>query len=356
MKNKERIMKTYIKTALISIFFFLTVSGFAITTNAEVGTNNLFCPAVPYSEGMLNLQITALGTNPATFSAGMIGVFKGIGNAVGGLDWMTTQGASVSGATPAPTNEIGSQLITWWSRVDNRNTQIQITNHATDTGSMTSRGLNIHVRIFASDCTEIRDFCDTFTPSDTHLYDLSNLVTNTGADIAERNLANKEGILVVTPVNECSGGGSSDEQAIDHNFLSGNVYISDTLGTSGTPRGYAYGTNMYARRAICNAPRCSGLLNGSTNARFDTILPRLVFGLFNTDTPSAGADAVVMNYFDDYGPPYLPRMTNSRYSVSIFDNNEIEQSCGEIEACFLRLGIDSSLPARQDVGPPITGP
>ena len=357
MKNghnlrEEISMNITIRVFLLMSLFILTISGFSINTHAQIGLNNLFCPHNPISDGMLYLQITPSETNPAKFSAGMIGMFKSTGNASGGLDWMTTRGVSSSGVTSAPTNELGTQLISWWTRTDNRNTHIQVTNHGDGTGPHTSEGLKVHVHIFSSDCIEVMDFCDTYTPSDTHVYDLSNLVTNTGTPISTTFLADKEGTITVTPVDMCLGV-IGDEHAIEHNFLSGNVTISDSLdSTDGTPHGYAYGTNMYARRAICNAPRCTGLLDGSSNARLDTILPDEVFGLFNTDTASTGSDAVVMSFLDDYGPPYLPRMAPSNYEAFIFDNNENAFSCGVAEACFLRLGIDSSLPSRYD----FTGP
>lgn len=258
---------------------------------------------------------------------------------------MTTRGTSLSTATLAPTNEMGSQLISWWSRKDGRNTQFQVTNHGDGSGTHSTGGLTIHIHIYASDCTEIRDFCDTYTPGDTHIYDLSDLISNTGSDIAESNLADREGIVIVTPVSNCGHTRPEEEQAIEHNFLTGNVVISDPLG-------FTYGTNMYARRAICIEPACTGVLSGSANAKFDSALPNVTYGLYNSVSTSTGADAVVMNFYDDYGPPYLPRMVNSNYVVEIFDDNEVVQSCGDIDACFLRLGIDETIRARQDY----TGP
>ncbi|MEM7009361.1 MAG: hypothetical protein AAF462_09540 [Thermodesulfobacteriota bacterium] len=345
-------MKHTFRVLLLVSLCILTISGFSTKVHAQVGLNNLVCPHVPYSEGMLNLEITPGGIVPATFSAGMIGVFNDVGNAGGGLDWMTTQGASASGATLAPTNELGTQLITWWTQMDNRTTKIQVTNHGDGTGPHTTEGLEVHIRLYSSDCNEIRDFCDIYTPSDTHIYDLSNLVTNTGIDIGEVNLADKEGLLIITPVDDCHTA-SREEQAIDHNFLSGNVYISDTIRTvSGTPHGYAYGANMYARRAICNAPSCTGILDGSENARLDTVLPDSMYGLFNTNTSASGSDVVLLSFMDDYGPPYFPLPGFRSYSALIFDNNEIVQTCGDVTACFLRLGINSSFPARQDFTAP----
>jgi len=343
-------MNNLFGSVLLSLLFFLTISGFVISASAQVGTNNLFCPHVPFTEGMLNLNITSDSTDPPNFPAGMIGTIEHIdGKVSGGIDWMTTQGTTSSVATLAPTNEIGSQLITWWSLANSRNTKVQITNASDNSGPHTLDGLNVHVRIFGSDCTELQDFCDRFTALDTHVYDLADLTTNTGVDLDTSGLTGKEGVFVVTAVKDCNLGHLIGGQAIEHNFLSGNMYISDSLG-------YTYGTNMYARQAICNSPGCTGLLTGSSGATLDTVLPEDTYGLFNKAATSAGSDVVVMNLHDEYGPPYLTRMVASNYIVSIFDNDENAQSCGVIEACFLRLGIDSSFPARQDLGAPFTGP
>ena len=339
--KEERLMNNLFGRVLLSLLFFMTISGFVISANAQVGTDNLFCPHIPYSEGMLNLNITPSATNAPNFSAGMIGTFERInGKVSGGIDWMPTRGDTSSLATSAPTNELGSQLITWWSRANGRSTKIQVTNASDNTGPHTSGGiLNVHVQIFNDDCVEIRDFCDQFTAFDTHVYDLGDLFTNSGSDISETNLLGNEGYVVVTALHDvvdCSIAG----EAIEHDFLSGNMYMSDTLG-------YTYGTNMYARRAICTSG-CTGILDGSAGAMLDNVLPVETYGLFNALTSDAGSDVVILNIQDDYGPPYRPIPAFSVYNVSIVDNGELLQSCGVATACFLRLGIDSSLPASQD--------
>jgi len=78
------------------------------------------------------------------------------------------------------------------------------------------------------------------------------------------------------------------------------------------------------------------------------VLPVETYGLFNALTSDAGSDVVILNIQDDYGPPYRPIPAFSVYNVLIVDNGELIQSCGVATACFLRLGIDSSLPASQD--------
>ena len=344
-------MNNLFARVLLTLVLFSTVFGFTIRTDAQVGTNNLFCPHVTYTEGMLNLRITPSATVTPNFSAGMIGTLERInGKISGGIDWMPLGGSASSVLTSAPTNEIGSQLITWWSLANNRSTRIQITNASDNTGPHTSGGtLNVHIEIFGEDCAMLRDFCDSFTANDTHVYDLGDLETNAGTHFDTSALAGHEGIFIVTAVENCSAHGPSPGKAIDHNFLSGNVYISDSLD-------YTYGTNMYARQAICIPPRCTGILTGSEGATLDFVLPGETYGLFSRVSSAAGSDVVVMNIQDDYGPPYQARPASSRYNVSIFDNNEIVQSCGDITACFLRLGIDSALPARQDLRPPITRP
>jgi len=335
-KEGGSIMNTVFGRILIPVLLLVLVTGVSIRTNAQVGDNDLFCSGVPYTEGMLNLDITPTTPN---FSAAMIGIFERTPTSFsGGLDWMHTRGGTSSIATSAPSNEIGTQLITWWSRTDGRNTKIQVTNSSNNSGMLTPGGvLNVHIQILNEDCVEIRDFCDRYTAYDTHVYDLSSLVSNDGNDIPEIDIGNKEGILVVTPVNDCP----SPRSVIDHDFLSGNLYISDSLG-------FTYGANMYARQAICTAPGCSGILTGAPGSTLDTFLPDEVYGLYSTVGTETGSDVVVMNIQDDYGPPYFALGAVSNYEVGIFDADEVFVSCGSEDYCFVRLGINDSLPAKME--------
>ncbi len=218
---------------------------------AQIGTDNLFCPAVPNDTGWLEVQIP----NPAQadFTAGLIGTVEGFaGSAVGGLDWMHNNDTFDPffpnfNANPTPTTDSGSQLVTWWTQADSRNTSVQVTN------TNVFSGINVHVRILDANCVEIRNFCDTYTPGDTHVYDLGNLVSNAGAPIADENLQGKEGILVVTSVNGCP----NPDQAIEHDYLTGQTVIVDS-------QDYMYGVNMYARQAFCDeAGDINLVLNGS---------------------------------------------------------------------------------------------
>ncbi len=322
----------FFMTVLLLVFICVTT----IRANAQVGDNNLFCSGVPYTDGMLNLDITPTTPN---FSAAMIGVFERTPTSfTGGLDWMHTRGGTSSIATSSPSNEIGTQLITWWTRTEGRNTKIQVTNSSDNSGMLTPGGvLNVHIQILNEDCVEIRDFCDRYTANDTHVYDLSSIVSNDGNDIPEADLDDKEGILVITPVNDCP----SPRSVIDHDFLSGNLHISDSLG-------FTYGANMYARQAICTAPGCSGILTGAPGSSLDDFLPDEVYGLYSTVGTETASDVVVMNIRDDYGPPYFAFGAVSNYEVGLFDDEEVFISCGSEDYCFVRLGINDSLPARTE--------
>ncbi len=237
----------------ITAFLLLMLVGFAYVSPAmsQIGTDNLFCPAVPNDTGWLEVQIP----NPAQadFTAGLIGTVEGFaGSAVGGLDWMHNNDDFAPffpnfNANPTPTTDSGSQLVTWWTQADSRNTSVQVTN------SNVNDSINVHVRILDANCVEIRNFCDAYTPGDTHVYDLGNLVSNAGAPIADENLQGKEGILVVTSVNGCP----NPDQAIEHDYLTGQTVIVDS-------QDYMYGVNMYARQAFCDeAGEQNIILNGS---------------------------------------------------------------------------------------------
>ena len=339
-------MRNLIRIVSIAILC-LMVSGFLNGTSAQVGTNNLFCPAIPFTQGMLELEISPGPAGAADFSAGMIGsIQRIIGRVSGGIDWMPSGGPISLGAPSAPSNEAGSQLISWWSTANNRSTKIQVSNMSDNTGPHTSGAvLDVHVQIFDSNCLEIRDFCDQYTPYDTHVYDLGGLVTNDGITLGSGSLADKEGIIVVTAVENCG----STSRAIEHNFLSGNMYVSDTLK-------YTYTTNMFARKAECTPPGCTGILTGSSGSALEKVQPAEIFGLFNRIVHASGSDVIVMNIKDQYTPSYLAVMPASIYTVGIINDDEVFNSCGSATACFMRLGVDSALPARQDLGPPFPSP
>jgi len=89
------------------------------------------------------------------------------------------------------------------------------------------------------------NFCDFYTVDDTHIYDLGNLVANTGQDIDETQIQGIEGIFTVTAINGPDCTVASEDRAVEHNDgLAGTFFILDPADTM-------YGVNSYARQAIC---------------------------------------------------------------------------------------------------------
>lgn len=228
-------MISKLRFSLIAVIMLVLLGfGFQNQAKGQVGLDGLFCPAVPNTTGWLETEIVGSGTIEPDFTGALIGTVEnsGPGVAVGGLDWQHVD--STFDYTPTPTNETGSQLVTWWTQIDDRNTYIQVTNAA-------SIPVTVHVRIHNEDCSEIRDFCDTYTGYDTHEYNFGDLFSNGGADIPDGNLQGVEGWVVVTAVENCA---SAAEVAIRHDALAGQLVIHD--GDD-----YLYGVNTYARQAVC---------------------------------------------------------------------------------------------------------
>ncbi|MEQ9618265.1 MAG: hypothetical protein RIG61_03715 [Deltaproteobacteria bacterium] len=235
-------MISKLRFSLIAVLM-LVLFGFGLQDQAkgQPGTDLQFCPGVPVTNGWLDTQIDPVSTAPPDFSAALIGTVEGFGGAnVAGLDWQHVDFTDVFHLRP--TNEVGAQLITWWSQKNGRNTYIQVTNY--DEGPETDifgvPFVNVHVRILDENCVEIRDFCDVYTVEDTHVYDFGNLVDNEGDTPDDTILQGKEGFVTITAVDECP----SPDQAIDYNFLAGTMYMLDSAD-------YLYGINTYTRVGVC---------------------------------------------------------------------------------------------------------
>lgn len=224
-------MISKLRFSLIAVILLVLLGfGFQNQANGQAGENAQFCPFVEVSDGWLKIDdITPLSA--INFTGGLIGTVEGVdGNVVGGMDWMHVDFTNFD--APTPTNQDGSQIVTWWTQKGGRNTFVQLTN---DDGFTW-----VHVRMLDENCVEIRNFCDFYTPADTHVYDFGDLITNEGDTPDDNVLQGHEGFLTITAVDECP----SPDQAIDYNFLAATVQVVDELD-------YAYGFNAYHRRAVC---------------------------------------------------------------------------------------------------------
>ena len=351
-------MISKLRFSLIAVIMLVLLGfGFQDQAKGQVGLDGLFCPAVPNTTGYLETEIVGSGLVFPDFRGGLIGTVEAIPNGVdlvAGLDWQHVDQLGFFGTdTPTPTNETGSQLVSWWTQKDGRNTYLQVTNAS-------GIPVTVHVRIHNEDCLEIRDFCDTYTPYDTHEYNFGDLVSNGGQNISDGNLQGVEGWLVVTAVDEeCDTDG---EQAIDHNFLAGQLIVHDS-------NDYLYGVNTYARQAVCfddepietdinlvqNGSFQTGVDSNWTNGRqghaavvtadqFSPVIPVPLNPDPDTDNPSGGNpnlfQAVVVSSADtpsgayDGGtfnnlPTDLVTPAGAETNVSIFQSDDFFVQAGD---------------------------
>ena len=98
---------------------------------------------------------------------------------------------------------------------------------------------------------------------------------------------------------------------------------------------------------------CDGILTGEFNAYLSRHLPEVMAGQFNTITDdAAAADAVLINFADEYQPEYRTLAAFITAEIGIYDEFEEFQSCGDVEVCFIRLGIDADLPTSEEFNTP----
>jgi len=265
-------MISKLRFSLIAVILLVLLGfGFHDQAKGQPGTDSQFCPGVEISNGWLQTRISPDALAPPDFSAALMGTVEGSnGNAIAGLDWQHVELDFVFDNFDdtifftnlprflKPTNRTGGQLVSWWTQKEGRESYFQIT-------ETLGNYIGIHVHIFDENCVEIRDFCDIYTPGDTHVYNLGDLVTNDGQTPDDSILQDKEGFITFTVVdsedflNDLDGACPDSDQAIDYNWLAGTAYIVD-------PADYMYGVNMYARYGVCFdelAPFENLVLNGS---------------------------------------------------------------------------------------------
>ncbi len=351
----------------------LAILGWGSTTMAQS-----ICPGVSFDTGWLRLDATA-GVPEPDFTAGLLGTFETSspdGAVYGDLDWLYNSKASGVAPTGTNTTTTAVQVIGWWSQKGGRNTYLQYTNtafaseHFTALGGVTPTGeactqsdpgclpapLSVHVQILDESCLEIKNFCDLYTPGDTHIYDFGDLVTNTGQDITESVLQGKEGIVVITPVVACG----VDNRAINFPNFSTPTRLYATERIQDATNRTEYGVNLWRRGTISTSqstcpdtvvPSGAEILDGTVCFWENNTVPPLVLDQnFSTkpDSIAARSDLVLLSIADSYSDVptqgYTPVAANATYFPDIFDADEQIESCPQFTACFARLGIDDALP------------
>jgi len=361
------------------------------------------CPLSTDETGWFNLEVSFpldAEFNPiiSDFTSGLFGTVEslGVGFNIGGLDWLYNNDSDLN------TNVQGTQVITWYSQANGRNSFIQLTNTngadleedpicigfcntdnqvACDQASDCPGdpfvaecifGVEVHVQIFDSNCLELINFCDFYTCADTHVYDLGNLVANNAANIPDVP-DGTEGFLVATAVNECNN--IDERDATCYNFLNGNLRMIDLDSSE-----IDYGTNVDVRQAIFletmgqedGEEVCLdedtfldldgeelGLatkIPGEEDEEHPADLAHM-FSLLPNSVGVPGSDLVLISVNDHYLPhPYTITPGLAIYSPTIFNANEEGISCTPFPACFIRLGLNSGIPNSDDFAPPTPTP
>ncbi|HVY55817.1 MAG TPA: hypothetical protein VHC46_08690, partial [Thermodesulfobacteriota bacterium] len=129
---------------------------------------------------------------------------------------------------------------------------------------------------------------------------------------------------------------------------SGPIVPGDIRSTTG-----ALVDNFRNIESVITDEVCDGTLTGEINAFLTNFVPTEFAGQFNKiDDNEAGGDAILINFADQYLPNYrtLPAFVTA--SITIWDDFEVPLSCGDIQACYLRLGIDESIGISDDFTSP----
>ena len=361
-KSKKMSRFSFIVIASIMLLFL----GFSTSKDARAELcEDCICPGLAFDTGWFDIAVSGAD---ADFTAGLLGTIESLGAGkpnIGGIDWLYNDLLLLN------TTITGTQLITWWSQVDSRNTYIQVTN-VTGVCSLTGfpchavadcpevgepgaacLGVNLEVKILGENCLELTDFCDPYTPGDTHVYNLGDLVDNIGRNQNDAILQGDEGIFVVTPVDNCE-----DENAIAWNFLNGNLRLIDVGNDTD------YGTNIYTREAVffttdAGVPCPAGTVLDDDTGICSLLLvqPSQLKQNFSEVGVAAASDLVFISFDDSFGPPYTIVPGKTGFAPDDFCNDaEKCDSCPQFTACFARYGLDDVIPISEDFAPPTPTP
>ena len=178
-----------------------------------------------------------------------------------------------------------------------RESYVQVTN-TSDSSKI------LHVQIFdvSNDCNE-NNFFDDYTPKDTHVYNMRNILTNDGDDSGVQLSDGAYGIVVIYSVQSEGGPIDPGEELV------GNFRIIDDLG-------YEYRTNSQAFFTAGGTPP-------QNSQRFFTFN-------FNSAAGASFSDVVGVNMIFDNGANEFtvnPLEVGLTLDVDIYNNAEVPFSC-----------------------------
>ena len=202
-----------------------------------------------------------------------------------------------------PESDTDGKALMGFFDLRDRETYIQVTNF-----DQSPNGNNIHIQIYdvSNNCNE-NNFFDFYTPNDTHIYDLRNILTNDGTPSGVVLPDGAYGIF--TAFGELGGNSITDLKP-----LFGNFRILDD-------NGYEYRTNL-----------------SSTIPDGDTMVDLGEFATFNFNKSAnvTLSDVVIINKDEDWmNEQYtLDNILDvwTAYDIDIYDLNENPFSCRQIIA------------------------
>ena len=193
-----------------------------------------------------------------------------------------------------------------------RETYIQITNTGVDLNpgdSDDSGPITVHVQIFnvANNCNE-NNFFDNYTPADTHVYNLRDIIRNDGAPSGVVLPDDAYGIVYIAAVD------SSGDLNSGADMLIGNIRMVDNAG-------YEYRTNIAGDPVEFGGDQINFGGNNIT-LNFNTVggvTLSDVIGFVYTKNEDAG-EVEIANILDNF----------AGFEVDILNNNEVPQSCRNV--------------------------
>ena len=199
-----------------------------------------------------------------------------------------------------------------------RESFIQITN--TDSGAVFPDGITVHVQIFdvGNNCIE-NNFFDTYTPSDTHVYNMRDIQTNNGNPSGVVLPENSFGIVIVSLIGP--EGFIIGLLEPEFNVLLGNFRILDN-------QGYEYRTNSTGIPLLPNfnfGPDDEQAYYINFNTETGTILSD-IFGISVGSIGIEEGNDMVSNEVEVANPTENFTLLD----VDLFNLNEIPFSCRNI--------------------------
>jgi len=191
-------------------------------------------------------------------------------------------------------------LLVYFFDLRERETFIQLTNAS-------GASPNIHIQIYdvSNNCNE-NDFFDSYTASDTHVYNMRDIQTNNGAPSGVVLPDNSYGFVFASAL-------AADGTITTNSYLIGNFRVLDNSG-------YEYRSNAIGETAVGG----------------DDLGNEQQFGYFNFSTEGGVtlSDIVGVAYDDntDAGRVFVANVTENFavFNVDVFDNAENPFSCRDV--------------------------